>query len=365
MNILLLTRYSRMGASSRYRIWQYVPLFEQAGHSVEAWSLLDDHYLASLYQTGRRSLRPVLAGYLRRFASISRLGEFDLVICEQEAFPYLPALAETLIVRRSVRLILDYDDVAYARYLRWPILRKKIPFLMAGAEAVVAGSRHLADYARSFARRVHYIPTVINLAKYPNRQHAPGCDTVRMAWIDTPATAPFLELLRPVLAELSRRRSKVILRLIGAGRTFLGGGLPVESLVWSEESEAAQLAECDLGIMPLPDNEFTRGKCGLKLIQYMACGLPVIASPVGANCDIVAHKHSGLLARTTDDWVAAIQTLVGAPDVRRRMGLAGRARVAAEYCLEAGFQKWIEAIEGPRKIIPMTRDTAALACIQK
>jgi glycosyltransferase involved in cell wall biosynthesis len=357
MKILLLPRYPRHGASSRYRLWQYLPLLERAGHAVEAWPLVDERYLISLYRSGRRPCRPLAGGYARRMMRLGRLGEFDLVVCEREAFPYLPAAAELPLLRRCARLILDYDDAAYVPYQRWPLLWGKIPRLMARAEAVVAGSRHLADYARVFARRVHRIPTVVDTSRYRQRRHGEESETLRIVWVGTPATAPLLEPLRMVLAELERRHPRLVLRVIGAGRAFSPAGLRCESLAWSEQTEAERLAECDIGIMPLPDNEFTRGKCGLKLIQYMASGLPVVASAVGANADIVNDGHNGMLARTSDDWLVMLDALLRDADLRRRMGRAGRARAVAEYSLEAGFAQWGAVIGGGNSPAPAQPDS--------
>src|SRR5438132_8826623 len=125
MKILLLTRYTQMGASSRYRLWQYAPFFENAGHTVDGWALVGDDYLTEVYRSGRRPLRPVIAGYARRLLHTHKIGEFDLILCEQEAFPYFPACIETALVR-SARLVLDYDDAAYARYRQSLLLRNKI-----------------------------------------------------------------------------------------------------------------------------------------------------------------------------------------------------------------------------------------------
>src|SRR6266851_10374129 len=148
MRILILPRYTARGASSRYRFWQYVPGLRRAGHEVEIKPLLEDGYLNELYSRGRRSWRWLAAGYAARFLDAVRAGRYDAVLCEHEVFPFLPAAMDLIITKLNARFILDYDDAAYCKYERWPVLRKKIARLMAAAEMVVVGNNHLAGYAR-------------------------------------------------------------------------------------------------------------------------------------------------------------------------------------------------------------------------
>ncbi|MHB8526110.1 MAG: glycosyltransferase family 4 protein [Candidatus Acidiferrales bacterium] len=346
MNLLFLTRYGRMGASSRCRLLQYAPLFEEAGHHVEIWPLVDDSYLRSLYENGRRPWPRVFFGYTRRILKIRELRDFDAVICEQEAFPYLPAACEAYVRRRCPRFFVDYDDAAYVRYKRWPFLRNKISRIMAQANGVVVGNPYLAQYARRFNPRVTIIPTVVDLAKYPQRPRAKDSGVIRVAWIGTAVTAKLLIPLVPTLQRLQQEHKGLVFRFIGAGQAGLFDGLSAETPEWSEEQETKLLADCDMGIMPLPDDEFTRGKCGLKLIQYMACFLPVVASPVGVNREIVEHSRNGFLASDPAEWHTALRRLVEDGQLRKNMGCAARDRVEERYALERGFGQWQEVIEG-------------------
>jgi glycosyltransferase involved in cell wall biosynthesis len=346
MRILILPRYTPRGASSRYRFWQFVPGLRSRGHEVEIKPLVGDGYLTELYTTGRRGGRVLAAGFAARFLATLRAGRYDAVLCEQEIFPFLPAVAEILVSKLNRRFILDYDDAAYCKYDRWPVLRRKIGRLMSAAETVVVGNNHLAGYARQFTRRVAVIPTVVDLGNYPNRQNEATCEQVRVVWIGTPLTASFLQPLLPQLTELQKKHAHLSFRFIGAGSVPCNG-LRAETPQWSLNTEAALLAQCDIGIMPLSDNEFTRGKCGLKLIQYMACGLPVVASPVGANCEIVEENHNGFLAATAREWFEKLDALIRNAALRKRLGEYGRAKVAASYTLEHGLSKWLGILEKP------------------
>ena len=346
MRLLFLPRYGPQGASSRYRIWQYLGLFERAGHEVEVRALLDDSYLRELYSTGRRPWRWLASGYARRLLDALRVGRFDAVICEQEVLPYLPDFVDLFYQRLSARFFLDFDDDAHSKYAQWPLLRRRIPRIMAAAETVVVGNNHLARYAQQFAQRVCVIPTVVDLSCYRDRSNAPPASTVRVAWIGTPLTAGLLRGLIPTMKKLQSKHSTLSFRFIGAGVGFACDGLRVETPPWSEKTETELLLQCDVGIMPLPDTEFTRSKCGLKLIQYMACGLPVVASPVGVNQEIVEDGKNGYLASSDDDWFQRVDLLIRNRELRVSFGKAGRAKVEAGYTLGHGFAKWRQVLEG-------------------
>jgi glycosyltransferase involved in cell wall biosynthesis len=287
----------------------------------------------------------IAGGYFRRVAHLHGLTKYDVVLCDQEFFPYFPVAAELLAASRCARLIVDYDDAAYFKYRHIPVLRNRIPELMASAEAVVVGNRHLRDFASQHNRNVHVIPTVVDLARYKVKQNYSAPQGVKLVWIGTPVTAGFLKQLAPVLVALKTKYRNLQLHLIGADQS-LREVLPcAEVLPWTEASEARLLAECDIGIMPLPDTEFTRGKCGLKLIQCMAAGLPVVASPVGANRDIIGEGHDGFLADAPDEWFQALERLIVSETLRRELGRNGVVKARERYSLEQGFSAWMRIID--------------------
>ena len=353
MRILMLTRYVAMGANSRYRLMQYVPLLENEGHRVEVRPMLGEDYLRELYSRGRKSKALALKGYWKRLLQLRGLQEFDLVICDQEFLPYFPAFVESSIARACRRLIVDYDDAAFIKYRGFPGLKQRIPALMTAADAVVVGNRYLEEYARQYSSNVHVIPTVVDTRRYQVRQDSPTQDHVRLVWIGTPVTAEFLRPIAPGLTALREKYPGLQLRLIGASDRIRDAVPFAEILEWSEAGEASMLSECDIGLMPLPDDEFTRGKCGLKLIQYMAAGLPVVGSPVGANCDIISESEDGFLARQPNEWAAALERLISSAEMRREFGRKGAAKVAREYSLGRGFRDWINLVES--RVLPDDR----------
>lgn len=251
----------------------------------------------------------------------------------------------------GARIVVDYDDAVFHIYDRHrnPLVRAllgaKIDRIMKAADLVIAGNSYLAARARAAgARRIAELPTVVDLLHYPLVPRPDGGDGLTIGWIGSPITSPYLDLLRPALAEL-RTRIPLRLVLIGAAPTALAG-FPVERVAWSAESEAAAIARCDVGVMPLPDQPFERGKCGYKLIQFMAGALPVIASPVGANCAIIIPGETGFLAARDADWVSALTRLYHDPELRCRMGQAGRRRVEESYALAVAAPRLVALLRG-------------------
>lgn len=350
--VTALTRYARLGASSRLRWFQFEPPLAAAGLELRTHALLDDTYLTRKYQ-GKSVLRETLRGYLRRARLLAGgLGAGDVVWLEKELWPWAPAWLERWVLRGRP-LVLDFDDAIFHNYDRHrnPLLRalfgRKIDRLMQSASLVVVGSPYLGERARAAgARWVEWLPTVVDHGRYPL---APGTDDregrpLRIGWIGSPATAHYVQRLAAPLAALSRQRP-VVLHLIGARAEL--PGVEVLSVPWSEAGEAQAIAALDIGVMPLPDTPWERGKCGYKLIQYMACGLPVIASPVGANPTIVEHGVDGFLAADDDAWLAALTQLADAPNLRQQMGARGRAKVAARFSLQAAAPQlagWLRAV---------------------
>ncbi|QJD31133.1 glycosyltransferase family 4 protein [Methylococcus geothermalis] len=352
MRVLALGRYDSLGASSRVRIHQYLPYLAESGIEVETSAFLSNAYLESLYKHQGRPLRHIAAAYFRRLWALSRAGRFDLLWIEKEWFPWLPALAETLLKRRGVPYVVDYDDAVFHNYDRHrnPLFRallgKKIDKVMRNAEIVVAGNPYLAERARQAgARRVEIIPSVIDLNRYPEPKPNPPRNPpgpVRIGWIGTPSTASFL---RPIRIPLQRVADVPDLRLtlIGAGDTDIGVS-GAERLAWSEKREYELLHMLDVGIMPLADLPWERGKCGYKLIQYMACGKPVIASPVGVNAEIVEHGVNGFLASSDEEWAEAIAILANDAALRERMGKAAREKVVRGYSLQSQLPRLREIL---------------------
>jgi glycosyltransferase involved in cell wall biosynthesis len=339
MRIFALTRYSSLGASSRMRFFQFRHACRAAKIAVRFSPLIDDKALRAKYADGRYSFISLVAAYARRVLGLVLLRERELIWVEKEVLPWVPFFFEKLLLRGRP-YVLDLDDAVFHNYdknsnyvIRY-LMGSRIDNLMACARLVVVGNQYLAQRARKAgAAWVEVMPTVVDMDRYQVTDVDHLGDSLRVVWIGSPSTVKYLVEISAVLARVSKI-SPFILRIIGGGDVELPG-VRVECISWSEDLEIRLIKECDVGIMPLRDGPWERGKCAYKLIQYMACGLPTIASAVGANNDVVVNGQTGHLVSTEDGWVNALCHLLGDPVSRKKMGCAGRVRVFERYSLQS------------------------------
>lgn len=339
--LFAMPRYSRRGASSRLRIWQYFPYFDGRHWLVRAEPLIHEAVLNDRYSRGRYAWKALALAYWHRWLALRKNRDCQIFWIEKEALPWLPLWLERWALR-GVPYVLDYDDAVFHQYDQNPsfwvrsLLGRRIDGLMKGAALVVAGNSYLAARARlAGASRVEVLPTVIDLDRYPDpvaHNNCGGGRLPRIVWIGSPTTVVYLRHLAEPLRELSLQ-IPFQLRVIGCAN-FEMAGVEVEALAWSEDTEAGHISACDIGIMPLPDTPWEQGKCGYKLIQYMACGLPVVASPVGANLEIVRPGENGYLAASDEAWISALSALLHSAALRQSMGGCGRKVVESRYCLQ-------------------------------
>ncbi len=346
---LLLSRYGTMGASSRIRFYQYLPFLRRQGFRVDVAPLLGDAYLTALY--GGRPRRTVSAAgaYFDRLFRLLRFGAYDLLWIEGELFPWLPPWIEQFLSAAGVKFMADYDDALFHRYdmAKNPLIRavlgKKIDAIMSGAALITTGNAYLARRAaRAGAKRIRILPSVVDLDRYRIKP-SPANQRFTIGWIGSPVTTPFLREMGPILSTVCLDH-KACLQTVGAENGFAMGPVPLTRRPWSEETEVRDISGFDVGIMPLPDNPWTRGKCGYKLIQYMACAKPVCASAVGVNTEIVDHGKNGFLVETEAEWVAALERLAEDPGLREKMGRHGRRKVEEYYSLQQTAPKLADLI---------------------
>lgn len=336
MNILLLSRYGNLGASSRLRTYQYVPYMESQGIKIQVLPLLDNDYVRGLYSSDVPILS-IVRSYIFRVCFLIKMERFDLIWVEKEVLPWLPAFFENVLLPSKTPIVVDYDDAQFHRYDQHKspfvraVLGHKIQNIMAMANVVVVGNEYLAEYAVSAgARKVEIVPTVVDVERYTCNVDSDE-RMLTIGWIGTPTTDKYLRLLEPVFKKIVESNCVRIVA-IGANSKNLVG-IPVETKKWAESDEVKEILKFDIGIMPLPDEPWERGKCGYKLIQYMACCKPVIASPVGINLALVQQGINGFLADTIQDWIQAFERLLSDATLRHSMGQSGRNLVEQKYSL--------------------------------
>lgn len=338
IKVLGLALYGPLAASTRYRLGQYVGGLAEMGIDLQIRHLLGDDYLRRRFAAAPLQLAPMLQAGMARLGDLWRQDEFDVAMLHCELFPLLPGWLERVLLRKPY--IYDFDDAFYLRYktgrmrLARPVLGGKFDTVMAGAAAVTAGNRVLEQYAGQHNASTHYLPTVVDTERYRPDPERRGKGVFTVGWIGSPSTAPYLAEIAAPLSTIAQEGT-VRLVVIG-GKAPAVPGVEVIEVAWSESAEVDLINSFDVGVMPLPDDEWARGKCAFKLIQYMACAVPVVASPVGANVDLVTSE-SGLLASTPEEWVEAFRVLRDQPRKRAEMGLAGRERVEQHYSLRVNL----------------------------
>ncbi len=299
-SILLLTRYSQNGASSRLRCYNYLSILERTGFQVTNAAFFGGDYVDKLYRGKFYGVGHLLRDYAKRVQRLLFAQSYDLIWIEKEVLPYLPACFERVFFGDKPYVV-DYDDLWHLRYTeqRNPLVRgilsHKLETIARRAAAVVVGNPVLADWAhRAGAQRVIEIPTVVDLKRYQSKPLPDGRFTI--GWIGTPITEKYLEVAAEPLRYMQERFGAKV-RLIGVSENFSIPGVEIERVPWHEDTEADELSRCHVGIMPLTDGPWERGKCGYKLVQYMASARATVASPVGFKLGGPAAGRGKLFAQ--------------------------------------------------------------------
>lgn len=359
MKVLFLTKYDRKAASTRYRHEQYLPILRANGIEGTIAPLLSDEYLKDKFATGRASLGHVIGAFCRRIRDLWSARNYDLVVIHCEIFPYFPAVVERFLNFMKVPYFYDFDDAIFHQYdlHRRPLIRmllgNKIAKVIRGAEAVLAGNSYLANYARRTNKNVHIFPTVVDVERYRPKGSSMPHERFTIGWLGSPSTARYVKDREVALRTFCSRHDAQLL-LVGSGPISMKD-VPTVIHEWSEESEIQELMQFDVGIMPITEDPWARGKCGFKLIQYMAAKIPVIASPVGVNADIVTPGRDGYLATTDQEWVQAFEAILADPERGRKMGESGSQKVQAAFSLQVMGPKLVDLIKSSRHQAPFQR----------
>ena len=350
VRLLALTKYDSMAATTRQRFVQYEPALGDAGISVDFAPLFGNRHIERLTAGRRASPIAVLLAYARRLSVLLRAHRYDVLWVHCELFPFWPGVMERLAALWGKPIVYDCDDAIFhmydassSRLVRRLLGRKLVP-LLRSASACCCGNAYLRQYAAQYCPNSIVLPTVVDTELYRPRAKASEGPLV-IGWIGSPSTWAFVRPLLPVLRGLVEEYG-VVVRAVGAGDAAERDAFPgLELVAWSEASEIAAVQAMDIGIMPVTDGPFQRGKCGYKLIQYMACGLPVIGSPIGVNATIVEPGINGYLATSAEEWRDALARLIEDGDRRAAMGQAGRARVVADFSLAGQAPRLVELFQ--------------------
>lgn len=351
MRVLVLATYPlRAVPGQRFRFEQYLEPLAAHGIDLDVSCLLGSDMMRLLHEPGNvgRKASSVIAGALRRVADLRRSRRYDAVLVAREAYPLGPGWVEAMLRVLGVPYIFDFDDAIYltnfsaANRLVAPLkFASKTTAIVRGATLVLAGNEHLAAWARRHNDNVRVVPTTIDTELYAPRTPGDTGGVPCVGWSGSTTTIQHLATIAPVLREMQRRHG-ARLRVIGDA-SFTIAGAEVDARAWCEATELQDLRGIDIGVMPLPAEEWAKGKCGLKALQYMALGIPTVMSPVGVNVEIAAGG-AALLAGSPQEWTAALDRLIGDPALRRELGAAGRRRVEERYSVAANVDRYVSAI---------------------
>ena len=350
IRVLALSPIPEEGAGCRFRIAQFIPYLESVGFEVTLDSLFTPEFFRLVYRPRNylRKAATFAALSMKRLDALREVSRFDLIFLYRELFPLGPALIERMLAaRKGPPIVLDFDDAIFlpnvsdANRLIATFKRpQKVASIIRCSDHVIAGNEYLANYARQFNDAVTVIPTSVD-----TRQFVPDTRPSRaphempvLGWIGSPTTGTYIRSLTSVLRRV-REQHPFVLRVSGVGERLDVPGVTVQNEPWQLDREVELFNTCDVGVYPLADDEWSKGKCGFKAIEFMACGVPVVASAVGVNRDIVHDGENGFLASNEDQWVEKIGRLLSDAALRRRFAEAGRKTVEAGYSLRVNAPK--------------------------
>ena len=349
MHILFYTKYTNLAASSRLRSYQYFGLLQKNGCKITVLPLFNDRYLKEIYEKKSINKLNILKQYTKRLYSLLFISKYDLVVIEKELFPYFPAFIESALNILGIKYIVDYDDAIFHNYDKSNnvfirlFLKNKIDIVMRSSALTVVGNEYLQLHAfAAKAKKTFLLPTVIDKNKY-TKKDTYNDEKLIIGWIGSPTSLKYLNEIRNVLITLSAEFDFTI-HIIG-GKSSIGLPEFEKIIEWSETTEVDEIKKFDIGIMPLKDSDWERGKCAYKLIQCMACGVAVIGSNIGANAKVIKDGYNGFLAESEPDWYRKLKILLSNKSLRLEFGDKGYETVMNNYTLQSVFDKYYEELQ--------------------
>ncbi|WP_370089219.1 glycosyltransferase family 4 protein [Ekhidna sp.] len=352
--ILFLTLHRKdRSPGQRFRHEQYLGFLESRGFEITYSPMLNASQDKIFYGAGKAlsKIGVGVSAVLKRVKDVLRANRFDYIFIYRDAF-FFGTFFEWLFKKSKAKLIFDFDDSiwlqdenpnqSFYQKLKNP---EKTGKIISYCDLAIAGNEYLANYARKHTKNIVIIPTTIDLKDYEKvtvkKQELGVC----IGWSGSFSTIKHFEsALEPLKKIKEKYGDRIYFKVIGDGN-YRNEDLNIQGLTWKSETEVSDLCEIDIGIMPLPNDDWSKGKCGLKGLQYMALEIPTIMSPVGVNSDIIQDGENGFLASTNNEWIEKISLLIEDESLRKRIGVAGRKTVEKDYSVEANKDKWLKAFQ--------------------
>jgi glycosyltransferase involved in cell wall biosynthesis len=347
--ILCLHRPNR-APSQRFRFEQYLSFLENNGYSFDFSYLLNEiddkyYYLPGKYLS---KTRIVLYSTLKRLVEIVKAKNYDLIFVQREAYMLGTAFFEK-VMSKKIPMIFDFDDSIWLQYVlgankKFAFLKKaaKTSKIIESSNLIFAGNQYLADYAKYYNKNVVIIPTTIDTDVYRLSKGRTDHGALCIGWSGSFSTIQHFLYAIPVLKRIKEKYGvKVRFKIIGDSNYYCKE-LETQALPWKAETELLDLSDIDIGIMPLPDDEWAKGKCGLKGLQYMSIRVPTLMSPVGVNSTIIQNGINGYLPANEEDWIHYLSLLIEDSELRKKIGEMGRQTILDKYSVKAWKAKYLE-----------------------
>ena len=334
----------------RFRFEQYLDALREDGFEVEISNILSEKDDRIFYSSGNYwgKFRIMIQSFFHRMADVQRCKQVDVVFVYREAFMLGTILFEGLFAQSSAKLVFDFDDSIWIndtsegnKNLSWLKNPDKTRSIIKLADTVIVGNEYLADYARQFNPRTVVIPTTIDTSYHKPLHEKMATETVCIGWTGTSTTLRHFIAIEPVLIRLKTKYGdRLRFKLINNAQ-YHNDALCLETTPWTLSREIEDLMDIDIGIMPLPDDQWAKGKCGFKGLQYMALEIPTVMSPVGVNTNIIQHGANGFLASSEDEWFQVLTQLIDSAELRHLIGKNGRQTIIDTYSVESYKQRYV------------------------
>ncbi len=344
--------------SQRFRFEQYFSYLNANGFECFLSPLLSEKDDRTFYSEGNfiNKFIVVFKSLIKRIRDVQKANDYDLIFIQREAFMTGTTFFEKKLKKTGKKVIFDFDDAIWLpnisevnKKFEWAKTPFKTSILISLSDLVIAGNQYLADYAKKYSQNVVVIPTTIDTEYHKRTKPESEKDTITIGWTGSHTTIQYFELALPFLQEIKRKYgSKISIKVIGDD-TFENKELGIKGMAWNKEREITELSSFDIGIMPLPDDEWVKGKCGLKALQYMALEIPCVISSAGVNGEIISEGINGYLAKTTEEWIEKISLLIEDHKLRRLIGTQARKTVQERYSVNSQKERYLELIRNALK----------------
>ena len=340
--------------SQRFRFEQYFSYLHQNGIECELSYIINEKDDKLLYAEGKffQKFLLLLKSYFKRWKDVMRSKKYDLIFVQREAIMTHTTRFERMFKRKGNKLIFDFDDAIWMldvsegnKKLKWLKNPQKTSKLIKIADLVIAGNQYLADYARQFNPNITIIPTTVDTDLFQPGKNKKPASPLTIGWSGSITTIKhFIEVV-PVLTALKKKYGNAIQFKVIGDATYHNEELNIQGIPWNANTEVDDLRTIDIGIMPLPTDEWTKGKCGLKGLTYMALEIPTVMSAIGVNTEIIQHEVNGFIPVGEKAWFEVLCRLIESPELRQKIGQAGRVTVVEKYSVHSQKEKYLKIIQ--------------------